>query len=282
MRVLGLVVLERGAARVVVVDAPGRKLGLEEVSDSRLLGDVEGKAVHAERRQHAHELVQLISVESSLEEEGGKASTNARGRRCRIHVVVATTIIRAREAIGARRDAHLALGLFEVRLETGENLRTEIIVRALHGEDRAFRARARLPRDPRRNRLRIRSRRGKRLTRATSAISVGGNPTVSSAAPCGRLTVQPARNPSVATPGVSKDRERLAGMARGMQKAISKERAAAKKANGPQQGKSQLGEARAKGMKAPCPICKMPLVDYFQLKQHYESKHPKESVPPLP
>lgn len=142
VRVLGLVVLERGAARVVVVDAPGRKLGLEEVSDSRLLGDVEGKAVHAERRQHAHELVQLISVESSLEEEGGKASTNARGRRCRIHVVVATTIIRAREAIGARRDAHLALGLFEVRLETGENLRTEIIVRALHGEDRAFRARA--------------------------------------------------------------------------------------------------------------------------------------------
>ena len=71
-------------------------------------------------------------------------------------------------------------------------------------------------------------------------------------------------------------------MARGMQTAISKERAAAKKANGPQQGKSQLGEARAKGMKAPCPICKMPLVDYFQLKQHYESKHPKESVPPPP
>jgi hypothetical protein len=48
------------------------------------------------------------------------------------------------------------------------------------------------------------------------------------------------------------------------------------------QGKSNLGEARAKGMKAPCPICKMPLVDYFQLKQHYDTKHPKADYPPPP
>jgi hypothetical protein len=57
-------------------------------------------------------------------------------------------------------------------------------------------------------------------------------------------------------------------------------RAAAKKAGGPQQGKSQLGSARANSFKAPCAICKQPLVDYHQLKEHYEKKHPKEAVPP--
>ena len=71
-----------------------------------------------------------------------------------------------------------------------------------------------------------------------------------------------------------------AAMARGMQKQLSKDRAAAKKAGGPQQGKSQLGSARANSFKAPCAICKQPLVDYHQLKEHYEKKHPKEAVPP--
>jgi hypothetical protein len=65
-----------------------------------------------------------------------------------------------------------------------------------------------------------------------------------------------------------------------MQKQISKDKAAAKHASGAQPGKSQLGEARAKSFKAPCPICKQPLVDYNQLKEHYEKKHPKELVPP--
>jgi|TARA_B110000879_G_C10948944_1_gene422831 hypothetical protein len=69
-------------------------------------------------------------------------------------------------------------------------------------------------------------------------------------------------------------------MARGMQKAISKEKAAAKSAKGPQQGKSQLGDARQNSFKAPCAICKQPLVDYHQLKEHYDKKHPKEQVPP--
>ena len=68
-------------------------------------------------------------------------------------------------------------------------------------------------------------------------------------------------------------------MARGMQKQLSKDKAAAKKAGGPQQGKSQLGSARANSFKAPCAICKQPLVDYHQLKEHYEKKHPKETVP---
>lgn len=71
-------------------------------------------------------------------------------------------------------------------------------------------------------------------------------------------------------------------MARGMQKQISKEKAAAKKSKGPQEGNSNLGAAREKGMKAPCPICKAPLVDYFQLKQHYDVKHPKAEYPPPP
>ena len=71
-----------------------------------------------------------------------------------------------------------------------------------------------------------------------------------------------------------------AAMARGMQKQLSKDKAAAKKAGGPQQGKSQLGSARANSFKAPCAICKQPLVDYHQLKEHYEKKHPKEPLPP--
>ena len=57
-------------------------------------------------------------------------------------------------------------------------------------------------------------------------------------------------------------------MARGMQKQLSKDKAAAKKAGGPQQGKSQLGDARKISFKAPCAICKQPLVDYNQLKEH--------------
>lgn len=116
-------------------------------------------------------------------------------------------------------------------------------------------------------------------------------------------------------------------MARGYQLQLSKEKAAAKKSKGPQEGKSNLGVAREKvgtkrergailefsrfelsylvgttrpdplvkknrsiesffflffkqGMKAPCPICKQPLVDYFQLKQHYDTKHPKADYPP--
>eukprot|EP00227_Mantoniella_beaufortii_P017265 CAMPEP_0197598382 /NCGR_PEP_ID=MMETSP1326-20131121/29237_1 /TAXON_ID=1155430 /ORGANISM="Genus nov. species nov., Strain RCC2288" /LENGTH=74 /DNA_ID=CAMNT_0043165181 /DNA_START=70 /DNA_END=294 /DNA_ORIENTATION=+ len=72
-------------------------------------------------------------------------------------------------------------------------------------------------------------------------------------------------------------------MARGMQVLLSKEKAAKKHSKGAQEGKSNLANmASGKGMKAPCPICKQQLVDYFQLKQHYDTKHPKAECPPPP
>ena len=173
VRVLGFVVLERGAARVVVVVAPGRELGLEEVSDSRLLGDVEGKAVHAERRRHAHELVQLISVEGILEEEGGRGGVNERPRaalsnphRRRDH-----DNSRGGGVRGAARRAPRAW-TFRGAPRAGR--------RSPSGDYRSrpsWRGR-RLPRarDCRATRVatvfEIRSRAGKQLTRATSAIRV--------------------------------------------------------------------------------------------------------------
>jgi hypothetical protein len=51
--------------------------------------------------------------------------------------------------------------------------------------------------------------------------------------------------------------------------------AAAKK--GSEKG-SQLGKAD-KAMKATCALCKQIMLDNKQLKQHYESKHPKSPMP---
>ena len=68
-------------------------------------------------------------------------------------------------------------------------------------------------------------------------------------------------------------------MARGMQKAISKERAAAKKANGPQQGRVSSAR-RGPRVEGALPHLQDALVDYFQLKQHYEQT--PERVRPSP
>ncbi|SJX61339.1 uncharacterized protein SRS1_10331 [Sporisorium reilianum f. sp. reilianum] len=76
---------------------------------------------------------------------------------------------------------------------------------------------------------------------------------------------------------------------RGHAKAQAQE-AAKKKADAAKGGKSQLGEARAKGLKFTCPTCKgqnpvsrdHPTLthNYKVLKEHFENKHPKETCPP--
>ncbi|CBQ70664.1 conserved hypothetical protein [Sporisorium reilianum SRZ2] len=66
---------------------------------------------------------------------------------------------------------------------------------------------------------------------------------------------------------------------RGHAKAQAQE-AAKKKADAAKGGKSQLGEARAKGLKFTCPTCKGQNPNYKVLKEHFENKHPKETCPP--
>ena len=237
VRVLGLVVLERGAARVVVVDAPGRSSVSRRSRTAASWGTSRGRPSTpnaASMRTSSYSSFPLRVAWRKREGEG----VNERPRAALSDPRSRRDDDNSREG-GDRGAARRAPRAWTFRGAPRDGRKSP------NGDHRS-RPSWRGPRLPRARDchatrvatvFEIRSRRGKRLTRATSAISVGGNPTVSSAAPCGRLTVQPARNPSVATPGVSKDRERLAGMARGMQKAISKERAAAKKANGPQQGR---------------------------------------------
>ena len=47
------------------------------------------------------------------------------------------------------------------------------------------------------------------------------------------------------------------------------------------EAKSDL-KARGAALKVECGICKAPMINYHQLKQHYDSKHPKETCPPDP
>ena len=53
------------------------------------------------------------------------------------------------------------------------------------------------------------------------------------------------------------------------------------KADSKKTGKSDL-KARGAALKITCDVCKSPMINYTQLKQHYESKHPKETLPPDP
>jgi hypothetical protein len=69
-------------------------------------------------------------------------------------------------------------------------------------------------------------------------------------------------------------------MVRGNQKATAQAKAQAK-ADSKKTGKSDL-KARGAALKITCDVCKSPMINYTQLKQHYESKHPKETLPPDP
>ncbi|CAH7677118.1 At2g23090 like protein [Phakopsora pachyrhizi] len=64
-------------------------------------------------------------------------------------------------------------------------------------------------------------------------------------------------------------------MVRGHAKAQAQARNAAKQGN--KKG-SQL-EAQQAVTKVGCPICKVPTPSYKLLTTHYDSKHPKETVP---
>uniref|UniRef100_A0A383VWN9 C2H2-type domain-containing protein n=1 Tax=Tetradesmus obliquus TaxID=3088 RepID=A0A383VWN9_TETOB len=67
-------------------------------------------------------------------------------------------------------------------------------------------------------------------------------------------------------------------MVRGNAK-IEAQKKAAKKQEQMKSAGSQL-DARKAALKFTCPICRTPLTSYATTKAHYESKHPKETVPP--
>ena len=64
-------------------------------------------------------------------------------------------------------------------------------------------------------------------------------------------------------------------MVRGNQKATAQAKAQAK-ADSKKAGKSDL-KARGAALQITCDVGKSPMINYTQLKQHYESKHPKET-----
>lgn len=66
------------------------------------------------------------------------------------------------------------------------------------------------------------------------------------------------------------------GNAKALAQAKNEKKAASKK-----EAKSDL-KARGAALKVECGICKAPMINYHQLKQHYESKHPKDPIPPDP
>jgi|TARA_B100001758_G_C18266052_1_gene533654 hypothetical protein len=66
------------------------------------------------------------------------------------------------------------------------------------------------------------------------------------------------------------------GNAKALAQAKNEKKAASKK-----EAKSDL-KARGAALKVECGICKAPMINYHQLKQHYDSKHPKETCPPDP
>ncbi|PWN26561.1 hypothetical protein BDZ90DRAFT_253965 [Jaminaea rosea] len=69
-------------------------------------------------------------------------------------------------------------------------------------------------------------------------------------------------------------------MVRGHAKAQAQAAAQKKAAGGKGTGKSQLGEARAAGLRTfMCKKCLIGIPSYKILVVHYESKHPKDPVP---
>uniref|UniRef100_A0A7N0TU48 C2H2-type domain-containing protein n=1 Tax=Kalanchoe fedtschenkoi TaxID=63787 RepID=A0A7N0TU48_KALFE len=65
-------------------------------------------------------------------------------------------------------------------------------------------------------------------------------------------------------------------MTRGKQKIEAQK----KNAERNQKSKGSQLEARAVALKIVCPICKVQLANHNQLRDHYGSKHPKETPPP--
>merc|ERR1712087_4444 len=68
-----------------------------------------------------------------------------------------------------------------------------------------------------------------------------------------------------------------AHMVRGHAKEGAQQKNAAKQAAMKKSG-TQKGAAEKK-LNFLCPLCKSTMVNYIQMKQHYDSKHPKERVP---
>ena len=69
-------------------------------------------------------------------------------------------------------------------------------------------------------------------------------------------------------------------MARGQQKIQSQQKAAAKQAK---MKKAQGSGQKASAMKAlvyTCPVCRTQMPDPKTFRQHFESKHPKQPLPP--
>jgi len=68
-------------------------------------------------------------------------------------------------------------------------------------------------------------------------------------------------------------------MARGHQKEAAQAKAL-KKSQDSKKGGSQK-DAQKEGLKLSCKVCMAPMTHYNVMKQHYESKHPKETCPAI-
>eukprot|EP00239_Pterosperma_sp_CCMP1384_P002848 CAMPEP_0197845694 /NCGR_PEP_ID=MMETSP1438-20131217/2586_1 /TAXON_ID=1461541 /ORGANISM="Pterosperma sp., Strain CCMP1384" /LENGTH=67 /DNA_ID=CAMNT_0043457087 /DNA_START=83 /DNA_END=286 /DNA_ORIENTATION=+ len=66
-------------------------------------------------------------------------------------------------------------------------------------------------------------------------------------------------------------------MVRGHAKEVAQQKNAAKKKD--QKGSQK--DAQKAGLALACPICKTPFAHKNMIKQHYDSKHPKEAIPDL-
>ncbi len=68
-------------------------------------------------------------------------------------------------------------------------------------------------------------------------------------------------------------------MVRGHAKEVAQQKNAAKKDAANKKGGGRDGAAAAK-TQMTCPICKVQMINYKQMTQHYDSKHAKETCPP--
>ena len=69
-------------------------------------------------------------------------------------------------------------------------------------------------------------------------------------------------------------------MARGQQKIQSQQKAAAKQAKLKKSAGSDQKASAKKALVHTCPVCRSQMPDPKTFKQHFESKHPKQPLPP--
>jgi transposase-like protein len=69
-------------------------------------------------------------------------------------------------------------------------------------------------------------------------------------------------------------------MVRGNAKALAQENNRKKLESKKEAKNDATGALKKAALKQTCPVCKASMINRHQLVMHYESKHPKETVPP--